>query len=73
MSDKTIPEQIESLGRTYGYAQGSRAPRSWWLLQALYDAEGVRAAIEAEIRQMQKRGEMAKPPAGEGGREGEAL
>ena len=82
MNNKTVDERVEALSTAYGKAQ-EREPilRAWWLLEALDEAKEVRALIEEEIRELQRSraaeaaaaDKTEKPPAGEGGREGEAL
>jgi len=55
MSSKTVPERIETLGKSYSLAQEEALTlRIWYLLEAADEAEQIRVVIEEEIQQMQK-------------------
>ena len=54
MSEKTIPEQIRSLGRYYAQShEGNLTLRAEWLLEAVYAAERILTRVEEEIQQVQ--------------------
>ena len=55
MSSKTVPERIETLGKSYSLSQEEGPTLCiWYLLEAADEAEQIRVVIEEEIQQMQK-------------------
>ena len=53
MSEKTIPDQIKSLGRYYDQSQeGNLILRAGWLMEAAERAERILERVDEELRQV---------------------
>ena len=60
MSSKTVPERIETLGKSYSLSQEEGPTLCiWYLLEAADEAEQIRVVIEEEIQQVRRNAEKA--------------